>query len=174
MARTWKRWRSRALCSRWWFPWLPAFLGPTSGHRPHNRESETQAAARLPGGRFRFTWTARSTRSSTASWTGHSVRSTQRYSPPSQTAYDAGGMATRKRSTSGPYPRRTHGQSACLLRIDILISTRLASSQWTRAWRHAFPFLFTTRCPIRQKVPWENQWKLLRVVGFRNNRVEVK
>ena len=34
--------------------------------------------------------------------------------------------------------------------------TRLASSQWTRAWRHAFPFLFTTRYPIRQKVPWEN------------------
>ena len=28
--------------------------------------------------------------------------------------------------------------------------------------------------PIRQKVPWENQWKKLRVVGFRNNRVEVK
>ena len=52
--------------------------------------------------------------------------------------------------------------------------TRLASSQWTRAWRHAFPFLFTTRCPIRQKVPWENQEKLLRVVGFRNNRVEDK
>ena len=54
------------------------------------------------------------------------------------------------------------------------IPTRLASSQWTRAWRHAFPFLFTTRCPIRQKVPWENQGKLLRVVGFRNNRVEDK
>ena len=58
--------------------------------------------------------------------------------------------------------------------IAIIFKTRLASSQWTRAWRHSFPFLFTTRYPIRQKVPWENQWKLLRVVGFRNNRVEDK
>ena len=47
-----------------------------------------------------------------------------------------------------------------------VIATRLASSQWTRAWRHAFPFLFTTR------TIWS--WKKLRVVGFRNNRVEVK
>ena len=55
--------------------------------------------------------------------------------------------------------------TAYTLCITFLNSTRLASSQWTRAWRHAFPFLFTTRYdhPIRQKVPWENQWKKLRV-----------
>ena len=64
--------------------------------------------------------------------------------------------------------------SATRCKVWYKVKTRLASSQWTRAWRHAFPFLFTTRCPIRQKVPWENQGKLLRVVGFRNNRVEDK
>ena len=36
-------------------------------------------------------------------------------------------------------------------------------------------FHFCLQRAIRSdKVPWENQWKLLRVVGFRNNRVEVK
>ena len=29
--------------------------------------------------------------------------------------------------------------------VSMHVETRLASSQWTCAWRHAFPFLFTTR-----------------------------
>ena len=47
-------------------------------------------------------------------------------------------------------------------KVPALQKTRLASSQWTRAWWHAFPFLFTTRTiwsSDPQKVPWENQWK---------------
>ena len=76
--------------------------------------------------------------------------------------------------TSRAYERVTHSRPL-LWKINKKHDWPVAS-ELVPFWHHAFPFLFTTTRarkdhPIRQMVPRDNR-KKLRVVWFRNNRVE--